>query len=149
MVNSSSSCRAISTDIPDALSPPLPIVHCFQQVLSTTSRIGTELLYVCLSWLSCLYTSMWRGPQEFIPYELVPTSPAMSPACLILIVFMMGGKWPYSCCFVGCCLQELFNIARSIFVSLPSSFFSIRLVSVHLVHPYSSIDTNLLKSMVL
>ena len=24
-------------------------------------------------------------------------------ACLILIVFMMGGGWPYSCCFVGCC----------------------------------------------
>ena len=31
--------------------------------------------------------------------------------------------------------------ARSILVWLPSSFFSIRLVSVHLVHPYSCIDT--------
>ena len=33
------------------------------------------------------------------------------PACLvrlILIVFVMGGRWPYSCCFVGCCLQDLF-----------------------------------------
>ena len=59
---------------------------------------------------------------------------------LILIVFMMGGRWPYSCCFVGCCLQDLFNIACSILVLLPSSFFSIRLVSVHVVHPYSSID---------
>ena len=31
------------------------------------------------------------------------------PACLvrlILIVFLMGGRWPYSCCFVGCCLQD-------------------------------------------
>ena len=31
------------------------------------------------------------------------------PACLVCltwIVFMMGGKWPYSCCFVGCCLQD-------------------------------------------
>ena len=39
------------------------------------------------------------------------------PACLvrlILIAFVMGGRWPYSCCFVGCCLQDLFNIARSI-----------------------------------
>ena len=37
------------------------------------------------------------------------------PACLVRltwIVFMMGGRWPYSCCFVGCCLQDLFNIAR-------------------------------------
>ena len=66
------------------------------------------------------------------------------PACLVrltLIVFVMGGRWPYSCCSVGCCLQDFFNIARSILVQLPSSFFSIRLVSVHIVHPYSSIDS--------
>ena len=38
------------------------------------------------------------------------------PACLVcltLIVFMMGGWWQYSWCFVGCCLQDLFNIARN------------------------------------
>ena len=31
------------------------------------------------------------------------------PTCLvrlILIVFVMGGRWPYSCCFIGCCLQD-------------------------------------------
>ena len=36
------------------------------------------------------------------------------PACLVhltWIVFMMGGRWPYSWCFVGCCRQDLFNIA--------------------------------------
>ena len=41
------------------------------------------------------------------------------PACLVYltwIVFVMGGRWPYSCCFVGCCLQDLFNIAHSILV---------------------------------
>ena len=67
-----------------------------------------------------------------------------SPACLvrqILIVFVMGGWWAYSCCFVVCCLQDMFNIACSILVLLPSSFFSSPLVSVHVVHPYSSIDT--------
>ena len=63
------------------------------------------------------------------------------PVRLIFIVFVMGGMWPYSCCFVGCCLLDLFNIARSILVLLPSSFFSIHLVSVHVVHPYSSINT--------
>ena len=66
------------------------------------------------------------------------------PACLVCqtwIVFVMGGRWPYNCCFVGCCLQDLFNIARSIHASLPSSFFSIRLVSICVVHLYSSIDT--------
>ena len=36
---SSSSSRAISTDIPDPLSPPLPIVHRFRQVLMVTPRI--------------------------------------------------------------------------------------------------------------
>ena len=66
------------------------------------------------------------------------------PASLVrltCIVSRMGGMWPYSCCFVGCCLHDLFNIALNIHVELPSSFFSIRLVSVHVVHPYSSIDT--------
>ena len=72
----SSSCRAISTDISDLLSPHLPIVHCFRQILKVTSRIGTKRLYICSSWTSCLCTSMWRGPQEYITYMLVPTSPA-------------------------------------------------------------------------
>ena len=41
------------------------------------------------------------------------------PACLVRltwIVFVKGSRWPYSWCFVGCCLQDLFNITRSILV---------------------------------
>ena len=41
------------------------------------------------------------------------------PACLIRltrIVFVIGGRWPYSWCLVGCCLQDLFNIALSLLV---------------------------------
>ena len=41
------------------------------------------------------------------------------PACLVhlaLIVSIMGGRWLYSWGFVGCCLQDLFKIARSILV---------------------------------
>ena len=53
----------------------------------------------------------------------------------------MGGKWPYSCCFAECCFQKLLITARRILEQLPSSFFSIRFVSVHVVHPYSSMDT--------
>ena len=55
------------------------------------------------------------------------------PACLVRltwIVFVIGGRWPYSCC-----RQDLFKIARSILVLLPSSFFSSRFVRVHVVHP--------------
>ena len=34
------------------------------------------------------------------------------PACLVhltWIVFMIGGRWPYIWCLVGCCRQDLFN----------------------------------------
>ena len=33
--------------------------------------------------------------------------------CLIWMVFEMGGRWPCSCCFVRCGLQDLFNTAFS------------------------------------
>ena len=36
------------------------------------------------------------------------------PACLVRltwIVFVMGGRWPYSCCFVGCCLSLKIRIS--------------------------------------
>ena len=76
--SSSSLGHVISTDILDPLSPPLPIVNRFRQVLRAESRIPTELLYVCSSWSPCLCSAMWRGPQEYISYKLVPTSPAVS-----------------------------------------------------------------------
>ena len=40
-------------------------------------------------------------------------------ACLVrlaCIVFMIGGRWPYSWRLVGCCCQDLFDIARNILV---------------------------------
>ena len=74
----SSSCHAISMDIADPLSPPLLIDHYFRHVLSDTSRIGIELLYVVSSWSSCLCTTMRRCSLEYLTYELVPISPAVS-----------------------------------------------------------------------
>ena len=100
----------------------------------------------------CMYVRAGR-PAFVQPYEgvlrrtsLMSSSLLLQqcPACLVrltLIVFVMGGRWLYSWGFLGCCLLDLFKIARSILVQLPSSFFSIRLVSVHVVHPYSNIDT--------
>ena len=41
------------------------------------------------------------------------------PACLVRltwIVFVIGGRWLYSWCLVGCCRQDLFKISRSILV---------------------------------
>ena len=53
----------------------------------------------------------------------------------------MGGKWPHSCSFVRCWFQDLFWIACSILVYFLSCFFSMRFVSIYVVHPYSNIDT--------
>ena len=49
------------------------------------------------------------------------------PACFVHLswmVFKMGDRCPYSCYFVRCCLQDLFNTACSILVQLLSSFLS-------------------------
>ena len=40
-ISSSSSCRAASTDIPDPLSPLLPITHRLRQVFKVTSCVLT------------------------------------------------------------------------------------------------------------
>ena len=102
------------------------------------------ILYVCSSCMlcsSCMYVR--AGHLAFArPYVGVHrTTSLMSsslllqqcPACLVrltCIVFVMGGKWPYSWCLLGCCRQDLFNITLNILVKLPSRFFSSRLVSV-------------------
>ena len=57
---------------------------------------------------------MWRGPQEYITYEHVATSSG---------VFRMSGSSNFDSFHGGW------------------SVVSIHLVSVHVVHPYSSIDT--------
>ena len=73
-----SSCRADSTDIPYPLSPLLYIIHRFWLVFRATSRILTQLLYVCSSWSSCLCLAICGDPQEYITDEFVLASPAVS-----------------------------------------------------------------------
>ena len=94
---------------------PFSIVHCFRQVFRATSRICTELLYVGSSWSSCLCSSMWRVPQEYVtcvrPYFF-------SSVLHVWFVELGWFSWWHSCCFVGCCLQDLFNFARRIFNEL-------------------------------
>ena len=61
------------------------------------------------------YAGVYRGTSLMSSSLLLQ----QCPACLVRltwIVFVMGGRWPYSWCFVGCCRQDLFNIARSILV---------------------------------
>ena len=51
------------------------------------------------------------------------------PACLVRLtwrLFVMGGRWLYNWCFVGCCCQDLFNIACVIAVYLLFESFCLR-----------------------
>ena len=80
-------------------------------------------------------------------YKFVLSFPAVSlmSCSSYLDGFRDGNRWPYSCCFVGfvllgfslICLVgiflELFNIARSILMPLPSNFYSIHFVGIHMV----------------
>ena len=84
-------------------------------------------LHPVFSHSCCMYVRAGR-PAFARPYEGVHRRTSLMssslllqqcPACLVRltwIVFVMGGRWPYSWCLVGCCRQDLFNIARSILV---------------------------------
>ena len=75
----------------------------------------------------CIYVRAGR-PAFARPYVGVHWTRSLMSSSLLLqqylaslvhltwIVFVMVGRWPYSWCFVGCCRQDLFNIARSILV---------------------------------
>ena len=75
----------------------------------------------------CMYVRAGR-PTFAHPYVGVHRSTSLMssslllqqcPACLVrltCIVFVMGGKCPYSWSLVGCCRQDLFNTALNILV---------------------------------
>ena len=62
---------------------------------------------------SLSYVGVHRSTSLMSSYLLLQQCPACL-VCLTRIVFVMGGRWPYSWCLVRCCRQNLFNIARSI-----------------------------------
>ena len=69
----------------------------------------------------CMYVRAGRLAFDW-PYAGVHRSTSLTssslllqqcPACLVRlawIVFVIGGRWPYSWCLVGYCCQDLFNI---------------------------------------
>ena len=75
----------------------------------------------------CMYVRVGRPAFDW-PYAGVHRSTSLTipslllqqcPACLVRlarIVFVIGGRWLYSWRLVGCCCQDLFNIARNILV---------------------------------
>ena len=67
---------------------------------------------------------------------------------LAWLINEIGGKWPCSCFFFFffffffvSCFQNSFSTARSNCVFFFFSFFSRHFVTVHMVHPFSSVDT--------
>ena len=73
--------------------------------------MNKNMAFLC----NVLKTFVWPCEGVHWSKSLMNTSLLLQqcPACLVrltLMVFVMGGRWSYSCCFVGCCLQELINI---------------------------------------
>ena len=111
------------------VAPPAQIsltLFCHPSLSSITSDMSSRLHPV--STQSCCMLVLAGHPAFARPCEGVHRSMSLMsssllfPQCpaylvrLIWIAFVMGGKWPYSTGFVGCCFQDLFNIARSILV---------------------------------
>ena len=140
-----SSCRTARTDFPNPLSR--------HPSLSSITSSMSSMLHP-MSVLNCCRYVLASRPTLARPCEGVHRRTLLMssflllqqecPACLvhqIWIAFEISGRWPYNCPCVGCCFQDLFNIARGILEQLALSFFFVRFVSVQVVHPYSSMDT--------
>ena len=105
----------------------ISLTHSRHFPLSFTASGRSSRLYPVSSHSYCMYVLAGR-PALARPYVGVHKSTSLMSsflllhqclACLFrltLIVFVMGSRWPYSWCFVGCFNQGLFNIARNILV---------------------------------
>ena len=82
-------------------------------------------IYVCVCVCVCVCAHMYTYKYIYVGVHKSTSLMSLSlllqqcPACMVRltwIVFVIGGRWPYSWCLVGCCRQDLFKIARSILV---------------------------------
>ena len=102
--------------------------------MSLTLSLHVSLSFIAFSWASRLHPVLSHSccmnvragcPAFDWPYAGVHRSTSLTisslllqqcPACLVClacIVFAIGSRWPYSWRRVGCCCQDLFNIARN------------------------------------
>ena len=103
----------------------LTLFHHFSLLFIASGR--SSWLHPVSSHTCCMYVRAGR-PAFAWPYVGVHRSTSLMssslllqqcPACLVrltCILFVMVGKWSYSWCLVGCCRQDLFNIALNILV---------------------------------
>ena len=95
--------------------------------LSFIASGRTSELHPISSHSCCMYVQAGRPAFDW-PYAGIHRSTSLTisslllqqcPACLVrlaCIVFVIGGRWPYSWRLVGCCCQDLLDIARNILV---------------------------------
>ena len=116
-ISSSSSCHAAGTDIPDSLSRHFSLSFIASGRSSRPHPVSSHSCWMYVRAgrpaFARPYVGVHRGT------SLMSSSLLLQqwPACLVRltwIVFVMGGRWPYSWCLVGCYRQDLFNIARNI-----------------------------------
>ena len=106
-----SSCRAIILSCDPSLS---------SIASGTSSELHSESAQSWCMWVLArlpAFARLCEGVHRCTSLIRLSLLLQQSPACLVrltLIVFVLDGKWPYSCCFVGYCLQDLFSITRSI-----------------------------------
>ena len=129
-------------DLLDPLSLPIITVHRSKGVFKAIPCIGTELAYIGSSWPFYLCSFIWRSPQEHIAYEFVLTSPAVSrmSGSSNLDSFRDGWLVAVQLLFCRVLLPRLVRYCSQHCCVFAVNLF-IRLVSVHVVHPYSSINT--------
>ena len=99
------------------LSPSVPIGSHTSLVNSTEPSIHTDLLNVIFSYSAKSNVFMCTSSEEIVVYEFVLTSQAVYVFLILIGRFVrVSREWQYSCCFLGCCFQDLFKPARNIFV---------------------------------
>ena len=109
---SSSSSRATSTDIPDPLSPFIASGRS-----SGLHSVSSQSCWMYVRAGRPAFARPYVGVHKSTSLMSSPLLFQQCPACLVRltwIVFVTGGRWPYSWCLVRCCRQDLFTIDRSI-----------------------------------
>ena len=86
---------------------------------------------------------MWRGPLEYITYEFVLTSPATSYKIVSSNLDSFRDRWLVAVQLLRCGILPPGFVRNSSqhFCVIAVKLFSPCLVSVYVVHPYSSIDS--------
>ena len=89
----------------DSFLPAIPINHWSKQSLMAPS-VHTDLMSVSFCWSANTGVSMCRSPFLLKSLSLLHQQCLACLAQITRMIYEMGGKLLYSCCFVECCFQR-------------------------------------------